>query len=492
MIPHHLEERITRLHFVEKWTIGTIDQQLGVHHSTVKRVLHQQGVAVPSSTNPSMVDPFLPFIHDTLAQYPSLPASRLHAMVAERGYPGSASHFRRLVGTLRPRKPAEAFQRLTTLPGEEAQMDWGSFGSHLVGRATRRLSAFVMVLSWSRKPFVHFFYDQRMGAFLEGHARAFEALGGVPKRVLYDNLKSAVLERRDDAIRFNPNLLELAAYYRYEPRPVAVYRGNEKGRVERTIRYLRTSFMTARTWTDIGDLNRQVALWCRREAGNRNHHEQPELTVSEAWAHEKSSLLPLPTDAYPAYEEATARIGKTPYARFDRNDYSVPHDRVRRSLQVRATSERVRIFDGVDCVAEHDRTFDKRAQVENPAHLEALREQKREARKARGMDRLRHEAPSSAILLQGAAERGHNLGSATAGLCRLLNTWHAASLESAIVEAVAADRLHVAAVRQILEQRAQSDNQPPPLPIHLPNDDRVRDLHVQPHDLDGYDQDVSS
>ncbi len=492
MIPHHIEERILRLHFVEMWTVGTIARQLGVHHSTVKRVLHQQGIAVVASSRPSMVDPYLPFIHDTLREYPSLPASRLHAMVAERGYPGSASHFRRLVSTFRPRKPAEAFQRLTTLCGEEAQMDWGSFGSHAVGRATRRLSAFVMVLSWSRMPFVFFFYDQRMGAFLEGHARAFEALGGVPKRVLYDNLKSAVLERRDDAIRFNPNLLDLAAYYRYEPRPVAVYRGNEKGRVERTIRYLRTSFMPARTWTDIGDLNRQAALWCRRVAGARTHHEQPELTVAEAWANERATLLPLPADAYPAYEEATVRVGKTPYARFDRNDYSVPHNRVRRQLEVRATSERVRIFEGTDCVAEHVRTFDKRAQVEDPAHLEPLREQKREARKARGMDRLRHETPSSAALLSGAAQRGHNLGSAVAGLIRLLNTWHAEALESAIAEAVAADRMHVAAVRQILEQRAQSKNQPPPLPVHLPDDARVRELHVQPHALDGYDQEVPS
>ncbi len=152
MIPKHLEERILRLHFVEKWTAGTIANQVGVHHSTVKRVLHHQGVAAPLAERPSMVGPFLPFIRETLETYPTLPASRLHAMVAERGYPGSASHFRRLVTRLRPRKSAEAFQRLTTLPAEEAQMDWGNFGKHVVGRATRRISAFVMVLSWSRRP----------------------------------------------------------------------------------------------------------------------------------------------------------------------------------------------------------------------------------------------------------------------------------------------------------------------------------------------------
>ena len=467
--------------------MGTIAAQVGVHHSTVRRVLYRQGVSVEATTRPSMVDPFLPFIHETLERFPSLPASRLHGMLAERGYAGSESHFRRLVGTLRPRKPAEAFQRLTTLPGEEAQVDWGAFGKRVVGRSTRRVSAFVMVLSWSRMPYVHFFYDQRMGAFLEGHVRAFDFLGGQPRKVLYDNLKSAVLERHDDAIRFHPALLELAAHYRYEPRPVAVYRGNEKGRVERTIRYLRSSFWPAREWTDIDDLNRQAELWCRRVAGARKHHEEPELTVHEAWALEKPKLMAPPDDRFPAEEVVTAKVGKTPYIRFDLNDYSVPHDRVRRSLEIRATSERVRIFDGNEPLADHPRSYDKQAQIEIPVHLEALREQKREARQAGGMDRLRHTAPSSRTLLEGAAKRGHNLGSAVAALCRLVDTWGAEAVESAIVEALRADSPHVAAVRQVLEQRAQDSSMPPPMAVHLPDDARVRDLHVTPHALDGYD-----
>ena len=104
MIPKHLEERILRLHFVEKWPVGTIARQVGVHHSTVRRVLHSQGAPMPVSSRSSMVDPFLPFIREQLERYPKLPASRLHAMVAERGYAGSESHFRRIVATLRPRK----------------------------------------------------------------------------------------------------------------------------------------------------------------------------------------------------------------------------------------------------------------------------------------------------------------------------------------------------------------------------------------------------
>ena len=137
--------------------------------------------------------------------------------------------------------------RLRSLPGEQAQVDWGHFGHLRIGRARRPLMAFVMVLSHSRQIFLRFCLDARMESFLRGHVGAFTAWGGVPRVLLYDNLKSAVLERRGDAIRFHPTLLTFAGHYRYEPRPVAVARGNEKGRFERAIRYVRDGFFAART-----------------------------------------------------------------------------------------------------------------------------------------------------------------------------------------------------------------------------------------------------
>ena len=486
MIPAELEERIMRLYFVEKWRVGTIAKQVGVHHTTVSRVLRDHGLS-KCIQRPSMVDPYLPFIEETLAKYPTLPASRLHAMVVERGYPGGPDHFRRLVSRLRPKKPAEAFQRLRTLPAEEAQVDWGHFGKVQVGRASRALSAFVMVLSWSRMPFVRFFYDQRMGSFLAGHVKAFAFFEGVPRRVLYDNLKSAVLERRGDAIRFHPTLLELASHHRFEPRPVAVARGNEKGRVERTIRYLRTSFWPAREWTDLDDLNAQARAWCTDIAAKRKCPGDDTLSVHQAWREEQPKLLPLPDDDFPAHDRVDVRVGKQPYVRFDRNDYSVPHDRVRRTLTVLATPREVRVVEGDEVVATHVRSFDRGAQIENPAHLEDLVAAKREGRAERGMDRLHHAVPSSAALLEGAAQRGHNLGAAVAGLLRLVNTWGASAVELAVVEAIEADALHVAAVRQSLERRLQELGDPPPVPVALPDDPRVRDMDVQPHDLATYD-----
>ena len=228
---------ILRLFHAEKWRPGTIARQLGVHHDTVRRVLAAAGqVAGRQWVRPSQVEPFVPFLVATLEKYPTLRASRLYAMVRQRGYGGGPDHFRHVVARYRPAPPVEAFLRLRTLPGEQAQVDWGHFGKLEVGRATRTLWGFVMVLSYSRRIYLRFFFGNAMAHFLAGHVGAFAAFGGVPRVLLYDNLKSAVLERVGQAIHFNPMLLDLAAHYRFEPRPVAVARGNEKGRVERAIR----------------------------------------------------------------------------------------------------------------------------------------------------------------------------------------------------------------------------------------------------------------
>ena len=242
-IPAELEAQILRYHHVEKWPIGTIAKQLLVHHTTVSRVLLQAGLPrILQQRKRSKADPFLPFIRATLERFPTLTASRLYAMVRERGYPGRPDHFRHIVACHRPRPVAEAYLRLRTLPGEQAQIDWGHFGHLTIGRARRPLMAFVMVLSYSRQVFLRFFLDARLTSFLRGHLAAFGQWQGVPRTILYDNLRSAVLERHGAAIRFQPILLDFAGHYRYEPRPVAVARGNEKGRVERAIRYVRDNF----------------------------------------------------------------------------------------------------------------------------------------------------------------------------------------------------------------------------------------------------------
>jgi len=488
-IPPDLEAQILRYHHVEKWRVGTIARQLRVHHGTVARVLAQAGLPrIGPPARRSQVEPYLPFIHQTLEKFPTLTASRLFAMVRERGYRGSGDHFRHLIACYRPRPAAEAYLRLRSLPGEQGQVDWGHFGHLVIGRARRPLMAFVMVLSYSRQIFLRFFLDARMENFLRGHVGAFTAWNGCARVLLYDNLKSAVLERQGDAIRFHPTLIAFAGHYRYDPRPVAVARGNEKGRVERAIRYVRDNFFAARTFADLDDLNRQAEAWCGGLAADRRCPGQDGLSVREAFAAEAAKLLRLPDNPYPLVERREVKAGKTPYVRFDLNDYSIPHSKVQRLLTVLADPHEVRVVDGAQILACHRRSYDKGAQIEDAAHVEALLAHKRAASRHRGTDRLAQVAPQSQTLLLRAAERGDNLGAITAALLRLLDRYGAAELEAAIIEALDRGVPHPNAVRLALEHRREQRGEAPPVAVVLPEHVKARDAHVQPHRLEPYDQ----
>jgi transposase len=435
-----------------------------------------------------MADPYVAFIVETLEKYPTLRASRLYEMVRQRGYPGRPDHFRAVVARYRPRPAPEAYLRLRTLPGEQGQVDWGHFGKLTIGRAVRPLMGFVMVLSWSRQIFLRFYLGASMANFCRGHVEGFGVLDGVARTLLYDNLKSAVLERIGDAIRFHPRLLELAAHYRFCPRPVAVARGNEKGRVERAIRYIRENFFAARAFGDIDDLNAQALAWCQGLAADRKCPEDPTRSVRDAFAAEKAHLLALPELPFPTDEMVQAQAGKTPYVRFDLNDYSVPHTHVRRMLTVVAGLKSLRVLDATEVIASHARSWDRGRQIEDEAHIRALVQHKRKAREHRGMDRLHHATPSSQQLFAQIAGRGGNLGSVTCGLIRLLDAYGAEALEQAIQEALAQGVPHLAAVRQILDRSRHARGQPPALGVTLPDDPRVRDVVIRPHRLADYEQ----
>ena len=487
--PPDIEAQILRYYHAEKWTIGTIAHQLHVHSSVVQRVLAQAGLpGIGAAPRPSQIDPYLPLVRETLEKFPTLTASRLFAMVRERGYPGRPDHFRHLVALHRPRRPAEAYLRLRSLPGEQGQVDWGHFGHLQIGRAGRPLMAFVMVLSYSRQIFLHFCLDARMENFLRGHVAAFTAWRGVPRVLLYDNLKSAVLERRGEAIRFHPTLLAFAGHYRFEPRPVAIARGNEKGRVERAIGYVRGAFFAARKFTDLDDLNAQAEDWCRGLAADRRCPGEPDRTVREVFTDEAPRLLPLPGNPVPLLERVAVKVGKTPYVRFDLNDYSVPHTHVQRTLTVLADSHEVRVVDGARMLACHRRSYDKGAQIEQNEHVQALVAHKRAARQHWATDRLAQAAPASQDLLLRAAERGANLGAITTGLIRLLDRYGAAELQIAIREALERGVPHPNAVRLALERRREARGEAPPVAVELPANLQARDAPVRPHALATYDR----
>jgi transposase len=488
MITPEQHAEIRRLYYGEHWKVGTIAGALGVHHDTVRAAIAHAMPGVRRGTcRATLLDPYLPLIRDTLAQYPRLRATRLFEMVKARGYPGSVVQLRRWVRTLRPMATPTLYRRLTTLMGEEAQVDWGGFGTIRIGHGVRPLSGFVMVLSYSRAIFALFTLDQTLESFLRGHVEAFAMFHGSARTLVYDNLRSAVLERAGTAIRFHPRLLELAGHYHFAPRPCTPGRGNEKGKIERQILYLRQAFFAARTFVDVDDLNAQFRRWRDDIAHQRPHPEQRDRTVAAVFADEQPRLLPLPAHPFETTVTRTVVSGKTPYVRFDRNHYSIPHTHVRHPLTLLATPTTVRVIAGTEEIARHTRSYDTGQVIEQEAHVAGLVAATRQHNPSSARDRLRLAVPAVARLLERLAARGESLRVHTARLLALLDDYGPQELGAAIDRALERDAIGAGAIAHLLETRRRQRGLKPPIPIALPDRPGVRDLTVTPHRLETYD-----
>lgn len=488
MITPEQRAEIRRLHYAEHWRVGTIATQLGVHHETVAAALNRDTVQTRGGRcRATALDPYLAFLRDTLAQYPRLRATRLHEMLRGRGYRGSAVQVRRVVRLLRPAPPQAAYLRLPTLPGETAQVDWGSFGRLRIGRGERPLSGFVLVLGYSRAIHAVFTLDQTLESFLRGHVEAIHVMGGCARTLVYDNLKTAVLDRLGSAIHFHPRLLELAGHYHFAPRPCAPARAHEKGKVERQIQYLRHAFFAARPFRDLDDLHAQFAQWRDTVAHQRRHPEFRDRTVADVFAEEQRVLLPLPAHPFETTLVRPARSGKQPYVTFDRNQYSLPHTHVRRPVTLVADTTTVRILDGVTALAHHARSYDTGAVIEDPAHLAALVDAKVAARPITARERLRQAVPATATLLTQWAAHGDAGVGQLRRLLDLLDDYGAAALAAAVDVALTREAPSAAAIAYVLEQQRRARGQKPAVPLVLPNHPGVRDLEVPTHALETYD-----
>jgi hypothetical protein len=374
---------------------------------------------------------------------------------------------------------------LHTFPAEQAQVDWAHFGQVAVGRAKRNLSCFVITLSWSRALYLEFFFDQTMENFLRGHVHAFEGWVGQPRVLLYDNLRSAVLERRGSEIHFNPRLLELCAHYHFVARPCQVRAGNQKGRVERAIRYVRESFFAGRAFTTLAECNRQALLWRDQVAHQRKWPGDDARTVEQVFAEEQPRLLPPPAHPFPTDLVLAVRSGKTIYVRFDLNDYSIPPEAVGRPLTLVASDTLVRILDGQAEIARHQRSYDRHQPVLDPAHQEAVLKIKRKAFDATPGGRLTQAAPESETLLDLAFAQGESAGRQTKELLKLLDLHGAAALRRAVREALERNTPRASSVAFLLGKQQRSA--PARLAVDLSRHPAAQAVHVQPHNLETYD-----
>jgi len=483
MISPETRAQIRRYFYAEHWKIGTIARQLGVHPDAVRNAIETQRLGGSQPVRPSIVDPYLAFLREVLEQYPRLRATRIYQMAHDRGYTGSVGQLRRAVARLRP-QIREPFLRLETFSGEQAQVDWAHFGHVMVGRARRALSCFVMTLSYSRALYLEFFFDQTMENFLRGHVHAFQFWNGQPRTILYDNLRSAVLERRGAQIHFHPRLVELSGHYHFAPRACQVRAANQKGRVERAIRYVRDSFWAGRSFTTLAECNRQAWQWRDQVAHQRSWPERDGRTVEQVFRDEQPRLLPPPLHPFPTDRIEAVCSRKSIYVRFDLNDYSIPPEAIGRPLTLVASDTSVRILDGAVELARHPRSYDRQQQVLDPEHRDAVLQLKRKAFHATPAGRLEQAVPESKTLLDLAFAAGESAGTQTAQLLKLLDEYGPAALRRAILEALERHTPRAGSVAFLLRRQPR----PQRLALDLSGHPQAQSIDVRPHRLEIYDE----
>jgi len=354
-----LRERIRYLRDVMGLSFSQIGEDVGIGRKRVSRI-YKGDLSEAGRGRVCILDRYRPLIANWFKEYPSLRASQVYRWLRDRGvgvsYPLVAKYTRDF-----RMKREKVYHPMEFLPGEEAQVDWGVIHHPEMGR----LYCFVFILSYSRYLFAHVFPRSTFEFFIEGHLMAFASIGGVPHSLRYDNLKSVVLRRRPH-IQYNPRFLEFSRHYGVEIRLCNPARGNEKGRVERVIRSLRTTFLNNITsYGSLSGMNQALYGWVR----DKNHTLHRTTGRRPVDMLDEEGLKALPLIPYRNIViHPPVRPTKTGMMIFDTNAYSVPEYLVGRALSIHSTPTTVRIYDGDKEVASHPRSFERYRQIINPLH----------------------------------------------------------------------------------------------------------------------------
>ena len=317
--------------------ISDIARWTGHDRKTIRAIVNGALMPTPKQRKAKArkIDPFVPYLEKRMDEG-VMNAQKLYQEILSQGYSGKARAVRAFVQPFREVRQREATVRFETEPGQQAQVDWGNFGTIEHHGRKRRLYAFVMTLGWSRAMYLEFTISTDAAWWLRCHLHALHYFGGVPREVLHDNLKTAVLSRTaDNIIHWNPRYLDFAHYYGFRLRACRPYRAQTKGKVESGVKYVRGNFWTGLEYSDLADLNRQALDWLETIANVRVHGTTREVPIERLV---KEDLQPL--SGKPDYDTSLIsyrRSTKDCLVSYEGNYYSVPFAYARRQLMLKET-----------------------------------------------------------------------------------------------------------------------------------------------------------
>jgi len=339
--------------------VATIARQLGIDRKTVRKYLAKGldlPVYGPRQPRKRLTDGYIDYLKSRLEAYPGLTAQRLMREITERGYKGGYSTLRDVVRELRPPGGGRPFAvRFETAPGHQAQVDFAQFQVCFSDKpdTVQIVWLFSMVLGYSRLIWGRFAYRQTLQTVLACHKAAFEAIGGVPREILYDRMKTAVIgEDAEGIVIYNRGLGDLARHYGFLPKACRPYRPETKGKVERPFRYIREDFFLGGVFCNIDDLNEQFARWLAAVANPRIHATTGRV-VNEAFGEEQPMLQSLPLISFGSVVKLERRISREGMVSVEGNYYSVPDATRRRLVEVHSLADEIQIFEGDLLIARH-------------------------------------------------------------------------------------------------------------------------------------------
>jgi transposase len=318
-------------------SISDIARSSGHDRKTVRKVIAAPLLPTPRprKQRARKLDPYIDHLRKRMGEG-VWNAHKLYAEIKALGYTGSETRVRAWIHPLRETRLAQATVRFETEPGQQAQVDWGHFGTIQHQGRQMRLYGFIMTLGWSRAMYLEFTTSADEATWLRCHLNAFRFFGGVPREILHDNLKTAVLQRDGSgAIHWNPRYLDFAHCYGFTPRPCQPYRAQTKGKVENGVRYVRGNFWVGLYYQDLPDLNVQALTWLNTVANVRVHGTTHQVPVERLG---REGLQPFPEQLI----FDTSRIGYRLSSRdclisYMGNYYSVPAAYVCQRLLVKET-----------------------------------------------------------------------------------------------------------------------------------------------------------
>ena len=431
---------------------------LGLHFQTVskwwRRERYEQRAPVKRG---SQLDPYKGLIIRWLEAHP-LSAQQIFQRLREAGYAGGLTIVNVYVRRIRPPKH-KAFLKLSFAPGECAQVDWGEYGSIGVGSTRRRLSFFVMVQCYSRQMYVEFTVSQTMEHFLGCHERAFAALG-VPTQIMVDNLKCAVLRRlTGTAPVFNPRYVDYAHHHAFEIAACNVAAGNEKGRVESGVGYIKKNFLNGTEFTDFSAVNPAAQAWLNEIANVRLHGETHRRPI-DLFAEERGFLRTANPNPYDLARVLTLRASSQFRITLDTNRYSVPAEFANLRLTVKAYPERVCIYHQDRLIARHVRSFDRHQDIEDPDHPKVLLEQRKSAREQRLLSQFLALSSKAPAYYEGLVARRFNARAHVRKIIALAEIYGTEACCRALDDALAFNAFSSEYIAHLLESRARTRSQP--------------------------------